>query len=103
MFKVHIEKKTGFTLPHKICHFLKLSLLFRKQNDNFSQRLLTKIFMSSNKSKSPLQNPIFGFCIALILVEISYFLFHTTPISGFQITTFKYFRQQLRKASGILF
>ena len=52
--------------------------------------LLTKIFMSSKRSKSPLQNLNFGFFISLILVEISYFLFHNTAISRFQITTFKY-------------
>ena len=68
--------------------FLKISLDFRQQIDNFSQNLLTKLFMSSKRSESPLQNPIFGFFISLILVEISYFLFQTTPSLRFQITTF---------------
>ena len=66
-----LQKPPGrFVASWKVPYFEDFSN-FNAKFHNFSQHLLTKIFMSSKSMKSPLQNPIFRFFISLMLAEIS--------------------------------
>ena len=84
----YCKNPPGILSPHENPHFWRVFCDFKSKFHNFSQHLLIKFFMSSKSVKLPLQNPIFGFFISPMVIEISWLLFKNTAIPDFQITTF---------------